>query len=55
MILDLFGYDRHGKIREINTTLQRNALNTLDVSLAARAFNAQSAVSIYWRCVSAGR
>jgi amino acid transporter len=40
MILNLFGYDRHGEIREINTTLQRNALTTLDVSLAAMAFNA---------------
>jgi hypothetical protein len=35
MILDLFGYDRHGEVREIATTLQKNALNTLDVSLAA--------------------
>jgi amino acid transporter len=40
MILELFGYDRHGTIREINTTLQKNALNTLEVSLAAMAFNA---------------
>lgn len=40
MILDFFGYDRHGEIREISTTLQKNALNTLDVSLAAMAFNA---------------
>jgi amino acid transporter len=45
MILDLFGYDRHGEIREISTTLQRNALNTLDVSLAAMAFNAPAWVS----------
>jgi hypothetical protein len=40
MILELFGYDRHGEIREINTTLQKNALTTVDVSLAAMAFNA---------------
>jgi amino acid transporter len=40
MILQLFGYDRHGEIRECHTTLQKNALNTFDVSLAAMAFNA---------------
>jgi len=40
MILEFFGYDRHGEVRELNTTLQRNALNTVDVSLAAMAFNA---------------
>ncbi|MGO9933045.1 MAG: APC family permease [Steroidobacteraceae bacterium] len=40
MILDLFGYDRHGKIRELKTTLQKNALNTRDVALAALGFNA---------------
>jgi amino acid transporter len=40
MILDLFGYDRHGEIREVKTTLQRNALNTRDVALAAMGFNA---------------
>jgi hypothetical protein len=43
MILELFGYDRHGEIREINTTLQKNALTTVDVSLAAMAFNAPAA------------
>jgi amino acid transporter len=40
MILDLFGYDRHGEVRECKTTLQRNALNTRDVALAAMGFNA---------------
>jgi amino acid transporter len=40
MILELFGYDRHGEVRQLDTTLQRNALNTVDVSLAAMAFNA---------------
>ncbi|MDB6082685.1 MAG: amino acid transporter [Gammaproteobacteria bacterium] len=45
MILDLFGYDRHGEIREIDTTLHKNALNTLDVSLAAMAFNAPAWIS----------
>ena len=40
MILDLFGYDRHGQIRELKTTLQKNALNTRDVALAAMGFNA---------------
>ena len=28
MILDLFGYDRHGEVTECKTTLQKNALNT---------------------------
>jgi amino acid transporter len=45
MILDWFGYDRHGEVREISTTLQKNALNTVDVSLAAMAFNAPAWVS----------
>jgi amino acid transporter len=40
MILDLFGYDRHGEVRECKTTLQKNALNTRDVALAALGFNA---------------
>ena len=40
MILDLFGYDRHGEVRELKTTLQKNALNTRDVALAAMGFNA---------------
>ena len=45
MILDLFGYDRHGEIREIETTLEKNALSTFDVSLAAMAFNAPAWVT----------
>jgi amino acid transporter len=45
MILDMFGYDRHGAIREIRTTLQKNALNTRDVALAAMAFNAPAWVA----------
>lgn len=40
MILDLFGYDRHGDVRECRTTLQKDALNTRDVALAAMGFNA---------------
>jgi amino acid transporter len=40
MILDLFGYDRHGEVRELKTTLQKDALNTRDVALAALGFNA---------------
>jgi amino acid transporter len=40
MILDLFGYDRHGEVQECKTTLQKNALNTHDVALAAMGFNA---------------
>jgi hypothetical protein len=40
MILDLFGYGRHGEIKECNTTLEKNALNTRDVALAALGFNA---------------
>ena len=45
MILDMFGYDRHGEIREIKTTLQKNALNTRDVALAAMGFNAPAWVA----------
>src|SRR5271155_2336996 len=40
MILDLFGYDRHGEVRECKTTLRKNALNTRDVAFAAMGFNA---------------
>jgi amino acid transporter len=40
VILERFGYDRHGEVREISTTLQKNALGTFDVSLAAMGFNA---------------
>jgi amino acid transporter len=40
MILDLFGYDRHGEAGECKTTLQKNALGTRDVALAAMGFNA---------------
>jgi amino acid transporter len=40
MILDLFGYDRHGEVRELKTTLRKDALNTRDVALAALGFNA---------------
>src|SRR5277367_2822325 len=40
MILDLFGYDRHGEVQECKTTLQKNALSTADVALAAMGFNA---------------
>ena len=40
MILDFFGYDRHGEVTECKTTLERNALNTRDVVLAALGFNA---------------
>jgi amino acid transporter len=35
MILDMFGYDRLGEVREIKTTLHQNALNTRDVAIAA--------------------
>jgi len=45
MILDLFGYDRHGTIQDIETTLEKNALSTFDVSLAAMAFNAPAWVT----------
>lgn len=44
-ILDLFGYDRHGEVCEIETTLEKNALSTFDVSLAAMAFNAPAWVT----------
>jgi amino acid transporter len=40
MILELFGYDRRGEIRDIATTLRRDALGTRDVALAAMGFNA---------------
>jgi len=40
MILGLFGYDRHGEVRECKTTLRKDALNTRDVALAAMGFNA---------------
>ena len=40
MSLDLFGYDRHGSIKECSTTLAKDALNTRDVALAALGFNA---------------
>jgi amino acid transporter len=40
MILERFGYDRHGDVRECKTTLQKDALNTRDVALAALGFNA---------------
>ena len=40
MIMDLFGYDRKGEVRELKTTLQQDALNTRDVALAALGFNA---------------
>lgn len=40
MILELFGYDRHGEVRELPTTLKRDTLNTRDVALAAMGFNA---------------
>jgi amino acid transporter len=45
MILDLFGYDRHGEVREIDTTLQKNALNAFDIGIAAMAFNAPAWVT----------
>ncbi len=40
VILELFGYDRNGEVRELDTTLQKNALRTRDVALAAMGFNA---------------
>src|SRR5580658_1656028 len=45
MTFELFGYDRHGEVQEIQTTLQKNALNTFDVSIAAMAFNAPAWVT----------
>ena len=54
MILELFGYDRHGEVKECKTTLQRNALNTRDVTLAALGFNAPAwiaAVSMLCRWI----
>jgi amino acid transporter len=45
MILDWFGYDRLGEVQEIHTTLQKNALNTFDIGIAAMAFNAPAWVT----------
>src|ERR1700722_15123286 len=40
MILDFFGYDRHGEVTECRTTLEKNALGTRDEALGALGFNA---------------
>jgi amino acid transporter len=45
MILNMFGYDRHGEVRELDTTLRKNTLNTRDVALAAMGFNAPAWVA----------
>ncbi|GGJ00111.1 hypothetical protein GCM10010885_06710 [Alicyclobacillus cellulosilyticus] len=44
-IAEFLGYDRHGTIQEIPTTLNRSKLGTLGVSLAALGFNAPAWVA----------
>jgi amino acid transporter len=39
-LLDLLGYDRHGAVVDIDTTLKKGRLNTYAVTLAALGFNA---------------
>ena len=55
MILDLSGYDRHGEVKECKTTLQKNALNTRDVALAALGFNAPAWIAAVSGVLSAPR
>ncbi|MGA2842624.1 MAG: APC family permease [Steroidobacteraceae bacterium] len=45
MTWEPFGYDRYGRIRQLDTTLQKDALNAFDISLAAMAFNAPAWVT----------
>jgi len=42
---DFIGYDRHGTIKEIPTTLSKGKLGTMGVSLAALGFNAPAWVA----------
>ncbi|MBU2732652.1 MAG: APC family permease [Candidatus Pacebacteria bacterium] len=43
--LDLIGYDRHGAVTEVATTLNKGRLNTYGVTLAALGFNAPAWVA----------
>jgi amino acid transporter len=42
---DLIGYDRHGAVTEVTTTLNKGRLNTYGVTLAALGFNAPAWVA----------
>ncbi|ATY86116.1 amino acid transporter [Kyrpidia spormannii] len=42
---DFIGYDKHGEIKELPTTLQKDKLGTTGVSLAALGFNAPAWVA----------
>lgn len=44
-ILDILGYDRHGSITDLDTTLNKGRLKTYAVSLAALGFNAPAWVA----------
>ena len=44
-LLDLIGYDRHGAVTEVATTLDKGRLNTYGVTLAALGFNAPAWVA----------
>ncbi|WP_018151778.1 APC family permease [Leeia oryzae] len=44
-LLELFGYDRHGEIQEVHTTLNKGKLTTKEVTLAALGFNAPAWVA----------
>ncbi|MDN0076326.1 APC family permease [Crenobacter sp. SG2303] len=43
--LELFGYDRHGVVKEIPTTLNKGTLTTKEITLAALGFNAPAWVT----------
>lgn len=44
-LLEKIGYDRHGTIQEVTTTLNKGKLRTKDVTLAALGFNAPAWVA----------
>lgn len=44
-LLELFGYDKHGEITDIPTTLNKGRLSTREITLAALGFNAPAWVT----------
>src|ERR1700743_1054650 len=44
-LYELFGYDRHGVVSELDTALSKGKLNTKDVSFSALGFNAPAWVA----------
>lgn len=44
-LYELFGYDRHGTVSELNTALSKGKLGTKDVSFSALGFNAPAWVA----------